>query len=35
MEEAGEKLKEVMEDSLQMKVPLKVDVETGDNWGDL
>ena len=34
-EEAGEKLKEIMEDSLQMKVPLKVDVEIGDNWGDL
>lgn len=35
VEKAGEKLKEVMEDSLQIKVPLKVDVETGGNWGDL
>lgn len=33
--EAREKLKEIMEDSLQLKVPLKVDVAIGDNWGEL
>ncbi|MBS3766442.1 DNA polymerase I, partial [Candidatus Bipolaricaulota bacterium] len=33
--EAKDKLKEIMSDSLKLKVPLKVDVAGGDNWGEL
>ncbi len=33
--EAKDKLKEIMSDSLKLKVPLKVDVAVGDNWGEL
>lgn len=35
VEDAKAKLKEVMEDSLKLRIPLKVDVASGDNWGEL
>ena len=34
-EEFSKKAKEVMENVLQLKVPLVVDIEIGDNWGEL
>jgi len=34
-DEFSKKAKEVMESVLALKVPLVVDVEIGDNWGEL
>ena len=34
-EEFSKKAKEIMENVLTLKVPLVVDVEIGDNWGEL
>ena len=31
----AEKIIEIMEDAVHLKVPNKVDYETGDNWGDI
>ncbi len=35
VKEAREKLKRIMENSLQLRVPLKVDVAAGSNWSEL
>ena len=35
VEDVKSKLRSIMEDSLQLKIPLKVDVAAGDNWGEL
>ena len=33
--EQATKIKEIMEDCVELKVPNKVDYEVGDNWGDI
>lgn len=35
MKEAAEKIKSIMENIYELAVPLKVDIEAGDNWGEL
>jgi len=34
-EEAGKELKNIMESCIKLKVPIKVDAEIGNNWGEL
>ncbi|MCF7890701.1 DNA polymerase I [Candidatus Bipolaricaulota bacterium] len=34
-EQVKSELKSIMEDSLELTIPLKVDVASGDNWGEL
>ena len=34
-EEQATKIKEIMENCVELKVPNKVDYEVGDNWGDI
>lgn len=33
--EAGREIKNTMENALKLRIPLKVDVQYGDNWGEL
>jgi DNA polymerase-1 len=33
--EHANKIKEIMENCVELKVPNKVDYEVGDNWGDI
>ena len=35
VQEAAGKIKAIMENIYQLSAPLKVDVETGNNWGEL
>jgi DNA polymerase-1 len=35
VEDVKSKLRSIMEDSLKLKIPLEVDVASGDNWGEL
>ncbi|HBT16932.1 MAG TPA: hypothetical protein DEB05_08270, partial [Firmicutes bacterium] len=35
LQEAGKILREEMEKAFSLKVPLRVDVKSGENWGDL
>ena len=34
-EEEAKKIKEIMENAIQLKVPNKVDYESGPNWGNI
>ena len=34
-EEHANKIKKIMENCVELKVPNKVDYEVGDNWGDI
>ena len=33
--EQAKRIKEIMENCVELKVPNKVDYEVGDNWGDI
>ena len=33
--EAGNKIKEIMENAVTLEIPNKVDYEYGDNWGEI
>ena len=32
-EEQAKKVKDIMENSIELEVPSKVDIDLGDNWG--
>ena len=34
-EEQAQKIKEAMENTVQLKVPLKVDMDIGSSWGEM
>ena len=34
-DEQSKKIKEAMENTVQLKVPLKVDMDIGSSWGDM
>jgi len=33
--EAAEKIKDIMENVIKLKVPIDVDASAGDNWGEM
>jgi DNA polymerase-1 len=35
VKEISEKIKEIMIGKLKLKVPVVVDIEVGDNWGEM
>jgi len=35
VQELSEKIKKIMEEVLKLKVPVVVDANTGDSWGEL
>jgi DNA polymerase-1 len=35
VEKAAQEIKKIMEEVLKLKVPVEVDVEAGENWGEM